>query len=378
MKKTVLALGIIVSAAITVGQDIQHEAVAINIEVPVRVFKGDTFIDNLNIEDFEVYEDGELQAIEAVYLIKKTKIEREETEIDKTVARKKFVPQISSRLFVLFFEIIDYSPKLGEVIDYFFNEVFTQGDSLIVVTPLKTYEFTSEVLRNKRLEHVASELKSILKKDTKLGNAEYKSIIRDILAGWATPFEYLRLKTLRYLEESKLLGFADYLKDVEGQKHVFLFFQKGVIPERASGPGALEEAPYHDFMGIDVTFNSNKVKQAFSDSLITAHFLFLTNTDLMAIDITVQSGGFFEMSEEGTTKNVFAAFSEVSKATGGLRESSANPASIFKKAVTASENYYLLYYTPKDYVSDGKFRNIKVRIKGKNYRVLHRAGYLAD
>ncbi len=211
MKKTVLALGIIVSAVITVGQDIQHEAVAINIEVPVRVFKGDTFIANLTIDDFEMYEDGELQAIEAVYLIKKTKIEREETEIEKTVARKKFVPQVSSRLFVLFFEIIDYSPKLGEVIDYFFNEVFTQGDSLIVVTPLKTYEFKSEVLRNKRLEQVASELKSKLKKDTKLGNAEYKSIIRDILAGWATPFEYLRLKTLRYLEESKLLGFADYL-----------------------------------------------------------------------------------------------------------------------------------------------------------------------
>ena len=68
----------------------------------------------------------------------------------------------------------------------------------------------------------------------------------------------------------------------------------------------------------------------------------------------------------------------MAKASGGFAESSSNPDYLFKKAVDASENYYLLYYTPKSYKSDGKFRNIKVKIKGKNYRVLHRAGYLAD
>ncbi len=46
---------------------------------------------------------------------------------------------------------------------------------------------------------------------------------------------------------------------------------------------------------------------------------------------------------------------------------SSNLFAAFKKAADASESYYLLYYTPKDYKSDGK-----------KYRVLHRAGYLAD
>lgn len=32
----------------------------------------------------------------------------------------------------------------------------------------------------------------------------------------------------------------------------------------------------------------------------------------------------------------------------------------------------------KNYVPDGKFRKIKVRVKGQNYRVIHRAGYFAD
>ena len=376
MKKLFLAMGILAICITSISQDIQHEAVAVNIEVPVRVFKGDTFIDNLTMDDFELYEEGVLQNIEAVYLIKKTRIENEDIGNIKSEARKKIISQVNSRLFVLSFEIIDYAAKIGEVIDYFFNEVFSPGDSLIAVTPLKTYEFESEALRIKRKEQVASELKKKLKKDTKIGNAEYKSIIRDIIAGRATEFEYQRLKYLRYLEESKLLFFADYLKSIEGQKHVFLFFQEGVIPKLFRED--ILNTSFHDFSEIDITFDITKVKHAFSDSLITAHFLFLTNTEHMALDMNRLHSSVLEFNTEGTTMNVFSAFSEISKVTGGLRESSANPVPMFKKTVEASENYYLLYYTPKDYKADGKFKNIKIKIKEKKYKVLHRAGYIAD
>ena len=75
---------------------------------------------------------------------------------------------------------------------------------------------------------------------------------------------------------------------------------------------------------------------------------------------------------------VFSAFYEISNASGGLTYASANPFAAFKRASDASENYYLLYYTPKVYKADGKFRNIKVKVKSGNYRILHRAGYLAD
>jgi hypothetical protein len=49
-----------------------------------------------------------------------------------------------------------------------------------------------------------------------------------------------------------------------------------------------------------------------------------------------------------------------------------------RSAVAASENYYLLYYTPRDYRADGSFRSIKVRVKGADYRTSHRQGYIAD
>ncbi len=45
--KRLLAIGATILCINAAAKDIQHEAAAINIEVPVRVFKGDTFIDNL-------------------------------------------------------------------------------------------------------------------------------------------------------------------------------------------------------------------------------------------------------------------------------------------------------------------------------------------
>jgi len=81
---------------------------------------------------------------------------------------------------------------------------------------------------------------------------------------------------------------------------------------------------------------------------------------------------------EEHSEDIFAPFLEMSQATGGVAASSSNPAFAMKKAADASENYYLLYYAPSDVQADGKFREIKVSVKGKNYRVSHRAGYFAN
>lgn len=84
------------------------------------------------------------------------------------------------------------------------------------------------------------------------------------------------------------------------------------------------------------------------------------------------------------SEDIFSAFNEISQATGGISETSADADAAFKKAVNASENYYLIYYSPKDYKSDGKFHDIKISIKGATgkatggYRILHRAGYVGN
>jgi hypothetical protein len=51
---------------------------------------------------------------------------------------------------------------------------------------------------------------------------------------------------------------------------------------------------------------------------------------------------------------------------------------LMKAAVEASESYYLLYYIPRPYAKDGKFKGITVRVKRPDVRFVHRAGYFAD
>lgn len=76
--------------------------------------------------------------------------------------------------------------------------------------------------------------------------------------------------------------------------------------------------------------------------------------------------------------DIFSAFNEMARATGGFVESSARADYLFQRALEASENYYLLYYSPLNYETDGKFKEIKVRVKNKNYKVIYRLGYFAD
>ncbi len=375
MKKIIPIIGIFLLGITLLAQQISHETIVVNIEVPVRVFKGNQFVDNLTINDFLVYEDGELQDVVAVYLIKKTNIEREDTKIDKEKARKIFTPSVS-RNFVLLFEIREYLPKIGEAIDYFFNKVIMPGDTLKVLTPLKTYEFRKDSFEKLPRQEIANNLKEKLKKDTKKANAEYWSLYKDLLESSGERRDLIQqLKDFVYFDEKKLLNFADYLKDMEGQKNIFLFYQTESIPISKQIDEGIESLAYFDYMK-DITFDVKKVKQAFSDSSISSHFIYITKTSDYLTDIN--GPGTFNMEMLDQSHEIFSAFREMAIATGGTTDSSANAAASFEKVVEASENYYLLYYSPKNYKADGKFRNIKVKIKGEKYRVTHRAGYLAN
>jgi VWFA-related protein len=379
MKKIIILSITVMMAFFLSAQELQHEAIAINVEVPVRVFKSGVFIDDLTIDDFELFEDGVKQKIDAVYLINKTTIEREESELAKEVAMQKFAPKPTLRQFVLVFEVIDYSPYLDDVIDYFFDNVFAPEDNLAIVTPVATYHLNSDLFSEKPLPEVADELKRKLKKDIRTGNAEYKSIMRNIIMGDATYIDYFRLKSMRRLEQEKVLEFAEMLKKIEGQKNVFFLYQRDAIPSRAAPIENLATSDYlysTDELERDIAFDVDKVKQAFSDSMISAHFIYISGTEQYRQSVLNMgpSGGIIR----DWSMHTFGALYEVAKATGGLTDSSANPAASFQKASDATENYYILYYTPKHYEADGKFRNIKVKIKGKNYKVTHRAGYFAD
>lgn len=374
MKKPVLVIGVLALCLILFTQEIQHETIVVNIEVPVRVFKGGKFIDGLTVDDFEVYEDGKAQKIVALYLINKTIVK----EIKK--GEEIFTPEIS-RNFFLVFELIEYLPKIGNVVDYFFTNVILPGDTLQIATPIKTYNFNKKAFELMPKEEMANQLKKKLRKDITLGSSKYKSLLRDYEyikeldldpdLKLQMKLTYLRqLRELTYFDLTKFLKLADYLKKMEGQKYVFLFYQKETMPiPEELGPTDLELFD----LQRNASFDVEKVKQAFSDSSISSHFVYITQAPKDDIRQEITGEGTIDQSPE-----IFNAFKEMAYATGGTVESSANAAASFQKVVDASESYYILYYRPLDYKRDGKFHNIKVKVKNRNYRVTHRAGYFAN
>ena len=404
MRRFVFVVATFVVGLAVFAQELQHEAISVNIEVPVRVFKGDTFVDSLTIEDFEVFEEGILQKIEAVYLIKRTNIEREEIP---GAEQQRSAPE-TSRNLVLMFEINDYLPEVDDALDYFFENVILPGDTLLVSTPVKQYNLKSEALQNMPMADIERLVKERVKNDVRVGRAHYHNLVRQIRSILLEELEgadftlverlpriydlYNEWKSLRYVEEENLVKFANYLKETDKQKHVFVFYQKEVLPAMSSK--AMTELEFSaqatphllgmaqdlfSFDRINISLDINRVKEAFSDSSITSHFLYITKNQPYEMDVTSKRGtlaGGVVMDEVQTEVSVI--FKEMAQATGGLVESSLNAASAFKKAVDASENYYLLFYSPKSYAADGKFKNIKVKVKGANYRVTFRAGYISD
>lgn len=383
-----IAAGILISALF--AQDFQHVVSVINIEIPVRVFKGDTFIDHLTLQDFEVLENGVPQTIEAVYLVKKTDIQRKE-------GKTGVAPQVS-RQFVLFFEMSEYLPELNQTLDRFFEEVFLLGDSLIVITPQTRYHMRPEAMNIPR-EKLKDQLRAKLRRDILIGSSEYLGAIRDLEAALSNDSTleekidlystYLsKLESLRWVDEASLLQFGEFLKSTPGQKYVYLFYQKERIPKFNpkllmqtlsinQGDTALtfKLMENFEFFTREVRFNLEAVKKAYADSSIVIHFLYVTKTPAGEVAITSQNRSGLEMAEQ--SEDIFSAFKEIADATGGISDSSANAASAFQRAVAASENYYLIYYKPKDTKADGRFRELKVNIKGGGYRVMHRAGYIA-
>lgn len=382
------------------------QSLVINIEIPVRVFDKDNFIDSLTIKDFEVYEEGVKQKIEAVYLVKKRSIERSQEN-------KRYNPE-TERNFFLFFEIAEYLPRVGEALDQFINSVITPGDNLTIITPLKTYGLRGKALEVRSRADIAAEIKGIVRKDTVKGNSEYRRLLEDMEQTARTLSSLLtngeegipaeseidardpdvlidqnlvfyseqlhRLDNLRKVDQYKLLDFARYLKLKDGQKYVFMFYQREFIPqieERILSQylnsrqdridWIMNIAGLNDLSKRDITFDVNKIKQNYADASTSIHFLFITQPREYVSGVTLA-----EHSED-----IFSAFREMAYATGGVVESGSNPVYSFQKALEASENYYLLYYSPKEYAGDGEFKSINVRVKNKSYRIIHRTGYFS-
>ena len=369
-----------------------------SVQVPVRVFDGHNFVDDLKLEDFEIFENGLKQKIDALYLAKETRVSRKEEY-------REFKPR-TQRIFYLLFQLTDYNPRLADTIDYLFHEVLTSEDSLVLLTPRKTYTLSSQAIASRSPENLSKEMQDILRKDIKIGSSHYRNLLRDLkrlvrsLSGtshmggissstaeesnFGIEFTLSRyrntlekIEELRFVEEQTFLNFAAQVKRFPGQKNVFLFYQREYRPEIRANIMDQLMTMYQDrpnimgdvqdlmqFYHRQVRLDTLKLQRAFADASIFLNFIYMDKNveDYTGIDMREQS------------EDVFKTFRQIAKATGGVIDNSQNPYYAFKQGCDTAGDYYILYYTPTG-TAGADYNRIEVKMKNKDYRVTHRGGY---
>ncbi len=350
------------AAGLGSAQQISEEASVINIEVPVRVFTGDRLVTDLTIDDFEIFEDGKPQKLEAVYFIRRNSVERRSEA-------KRFAPD-TNRNFFLFFEVASYDARMSEALDYFIESVFMPGDALTVVTPLKTYRLKPRAFEARTRADISAQIKRLIRRDATMGSVEYNSILSDLedqARGLLTALSQLfnaqpkltvddfaalpyrdlsvddiltrylatikRLENIRAIDQERILNFPNILKKETGQKHVFVFYEREFIPridprvlsvyiEMLQDRPDIQQnlADVFDFYKRDYPYDITRLQEAYADGSIAIHFLMFAKPARSTLEIQYK-----EQSDD-----IFTMFKQMSEATGGITTVSENPTSFLQ------------------------------------------------
>lgn len=371
--------------------------------VAVRVTDAGRFVGGLGLGDFEITVDGEPRPVLGLAEVGHNAVVRQEGQR----AGSPVVP----RRFHLLFMMYEYDPKIAESLRYFFETALRPGDTLEVQTPVSSYQLTPQALAQKPRDTLAKETTEMVRKDINKGNFIYKSLIKDLRrivtaiqgsnpigggdeaeGGMASYFSLeqsleqyrdslAKLDAQTGLDPGRVVGFAQALKKQEGRKFLMLFYQEEYRPElnrqtlsnliTANQDNQTLLSALHELFQVyhrEVSFDVDRIVQAYCDSGAEVDFLFLTRTP-------ERFGGLVMRKQ---SEDVFKLFARIAEATGGVAETAQNPVAEVKSAVAAAEACYLLTYEPGGPSTPGAFRRVSVAVKGKPYKVHYSQGYFAE
>lgn len=226
-------------------REIQEEYVEVtNAEVIVRAMKKDRLIGGLQKTDFTLYENGKKQEITSFQEVKR-KIRDESAKTAEAVAP-------GGRIFLFYFWVSEPDPQLKEALDFFFKQIFREGDYALLVAGNQAFKIT-------RLDQVSQALPEVKNKlDEVSGNArmdraafidKMENLLRDLeeqlarmnAATGRSVLEQFAAKYKRLLDEyktrrlnlniDKLKAIAESLKALEFEKWGLVFFQPDLVPQ---------------------------------------------------------------------------------------------------------------------------------------------------
>jgi VWFA-related protein len=371
------------------GQVAQHDVRVVSVRIPVRVFLDGRSVPGLEREDFELYESGRVQEIASVHEFREALyIRQEQRELpDKAI----------QRTFVLIFDLRRPADTLEEALRAFSERALSEDDSLIVMTPEKTYRLKEAAAAGLPRESVSEQLVRVVRRDLQSGARAYTEALRnsaeillstDGAHGSRIASDLLASRAFRTLDPKKLEGLIAFLSGRPGEKHIILFLERELVPrlsaghpDAAAGLEADEEADFEALDNLnpfkrDLRYDPASLRMKLARASATLYFFYLTALPPVDLETTEIKPRGVKFEEESA--NTFDTFARLAQESGGEIESSANMAALMSRATKALENYYILEYSPHPYVSDGRFHEVAVRVKRPGCRVIHRPGYVAD
>lgn len=355
------------------------------ISLTLRAYDSGEFAGDLNKESIVLTENGQVAEVAGLRLVKKNK-------------------PAATRNFILLYNINEYNSKIADSVDYFFQKVLRDGDQFVLLTPLKPYTFSRDTLRSRSTEELIEAAKTVLMRDVPVGASNYlntveqmKHLVAEIkngVDGGAQSFggiAFVDVKSLlvqyrqalenmriaRKLNETLLLKIADIYKNQPGQTHLVVFFHREMrpIPVPNTMSNLLKNKNFK-FDAADVfeadeskeTINCRSVGEAFVNSKVYSHFLYLTKS--------IPRDRLFAMKDN--SQDVYSMFSKLADISGGVVETTARAEAALERVCGFCDQYYVVdFYSPAS-LAGGTFRTIDIEIKDRKLKTYYPKGYLAE
>lgn len=351
------------------------------IEVDVRAFTEDgRFITDLTGDDFEVFENGVRQAVQALYLVRETAgvpaTRGAELRFRATSVTSSSAPALpaTGQTWIFFFDLNHLTPGGGferarQAVAAFIQHRFAPGDVAGIVTPAK--------MVNNRLTSVREELTAAVASIKPLSDARFRRLDQMALnvrtidddADYAIRSAQARLLTLETARASRetiqaFRGLVEQLAYLAGPKTI-VFLSDGfeiALPRQASSRAIVNQtiAAGARIYPIDVRGLNRDMGAG--------------DVELPPVDINDVTAlrpprvGIFEED----------AGNSLAEASGGFMiRAENNLGRAMDLIATDAGTYYVLGYHSSNTKFDGKLRSIEVRVKRQDVRVRARYGYLA-
>jgi len=357
----------------------------------------------LKAQDFTVYEYENPVPVTSC-----TEIHRRLGTIDLTGKKS---PEKAPRIILVYFWIWQQNKSLNQALDYLFDRVYREGDTVILMLPTfsRVIHNADEVAKaRKEFDHYTLEWTQRMEQDIQSTVRYIESKCEDFVPlfrsrqGIAQEPEALTFKRIfdefksslemewrsfqqRHLEANnrRLMQLAKALRSLKNEKWALVFFQQPVFPAfhpranlmmRFDNPdytNQLRELAQTMIRIMNSPRNTPLQMQAVEQAFIHAGATY----ELVQLDSHTEAA---DMSKHLVMRDVFSdwkwAFQRITRATGGRVVSDNRANRALARLVNAEDVYYRITYAPRR-LEAGKVRDmrkVKIRTRDESLKVFHR------